>query len=79
MGIFFENVIARQSFPFNNHPLKATLLHYKHFRKAVALICFSEVRALSTLPFQGGVILRTFVPDLGNGTYAMLTAMVNLP
>ena len=36
MGIFFENVIARQSFPFNNHPLKATLLHYKHFRKAVA-------------------------------------------
>ena len=36
MGIFFENVIARQSFPFNNHPLKATLLYYKHFRKAVA-------------------------------------------
>jgi hypothetical protein len=40
---------------------------------------FSEVRAMSTLPFQGGVIFRTFVPDSGFGTYAMLTAMVILP
>jgi hypothetical protein len=41
--------------------------------------CFSEVRAMSALPFQGGVIFRTFVPDSGFGTYAMLTAMVILP
>ena len=40
---------------------------------------WSEVRAISTLPFQGGVILRTFVPDSGFGTYAMLTTMVILP
>ena len=33
----------------------------------------------STLPFQGGVILSTFVLDLGFGTYAMLTAMVIYP
>ena len=33
----------------------------------------SEVRAMLTLPFQGGAILRTF------GTYAVLTAMVFLP
>jgi hypothetical protein len=32
----------------------------------------------ATLPFQGGVIFRTFVPDTGFGTYAMLTAMVIL-
>jgi hypothetical protein len=25
---------------------------------------------MSTLPFQGGVIFRTFVPDSGFGTYA---------
>jgi hypothetical protein len=31
---------------------------------------------MSALPFQGGVIFRTFVPDSGFGTYAMLTAMV---
>jgi hypothetical protein len=31
------------------------------------------------LPFQGVVIFRTLVPDLGFGTYAMLTAMVILP
>jgi hypothetical protein len=34
---------------------------------------------MSTLPFQGGVIFSTFVPDSGFGTYAMLTAMVILP
>jgi hypothetical protein len=37
---------------------------------------------MSALPFQGGVIFRTFVPDSGfgtDGTYAMLTAMVILP
>ena len=34
---------------------------------------------MSALPFQGGVIFRTFVPDSGFGTYAMLTAMVILP
>ena len=37
------------------------------------------VRALSTLPFQGGVILRIFVPDSAFGTYAMLTTIVSLP
>ena len=37
------------------------------------------IRAMSTLPFQGGVIFRTFVPDSGFRTYAMLTAMVILP
>jgi hypothetical protein len=52
--------------------------HYKHFRKTIAF-CFREVIAMSTLPFQGGVIFRTFVPDSGFGTYAMLTAMVILP
>jgi hypothetical protein len=46
----------------------------KHYR-----FLFSEVRAMSTLPFQGGVIFRIFVPDSGFGTYAMLTAMVILP
>ena len=35
---------------------------------------FSEVTIMSTLPFQGRVIFRTFVPDSGFGTYAMLTA-----
>jgi hypothetical protein len=34
---------------------------------------------MSALPFQGGVIFRTFVPDSGFGTDAMLTAMVILP
>ena len=34
---------------------------------------------MSALPFQGGVILKSFVPDSGFGTYAMLTAMVILP
>jgi hypothetical protein len=29
---------------------------------------------MSALPFQGGVIFRTFAPDSGFGTYAMLTA-----
>jgi hypothetical protein len=53
--------------------------HYKHFRKAVALVLFSEVGAMSALPFQGGVIFRTFAPDSGFGRYAMLTAMVILP
>jgi hypothetical protein len=52
--------------------------HYKHFRNAVAF-AFHEVRAMSALPFQGGVIFRTFAPDSGFGTYAMLTAMVILP
>jgi hypothetical protein len=33
---------------------------------------------MSALPFQGVVIFRTFAPDSGFGTYAMLTAMVNL-
>ena len=33
-------------------------------------------RAISTLPYPGGVILKTFVLDSGFGTYAMLTAMV---
>ena len=37
--------------------------------------CFSEVKALSALPFQGGVVLRTFDPDSAFGTYAMLTAI----
>jgi hypothetical protein len=45
--------------------------HYKHFRKAIAFP-FHEVGAMSTLPFQGVVIFRTFVPDSGFGTYAML-------
>jgi hypothetical protein len=36
-------------------------------------------RLMSTLPFQGGVIFRTFVPDSGFRTYAMMTAMVILP
>jgi hypothetical protein len=31
---------------------------------------------MSTLSFQGGVIFRTFAPDSGFRTYAMLTAMV---
>jgi hypothetical protein len=34
------------------------------------------------LPFQDGVIFRTFAPDSGFGTYAMspkMTAMVILP
>jgi hypothetical protein len=34
---------------------------------------------MSTLPFQGGVIFKTFVPDSGFGAYAMFTAMVILP
>ena len=34
---------------------------------------------MSALPFQGRVILRTFVPDSGFGSYAMLTTMVILP
>jgi hypothetical protein len=34
---------------------------------------------MSALPFQGGVIFRTFAPDSGFGTYAMLIAMVILP
>jgi hypothetical protein len=34
---------------------------------------------MSALPFQGGVIFKTFAPDSGFGTYAMLTAMVILP
>jgi hypothetical protein len=34
---------------------------------------------MSALPFQGGVIFRTFAPDSGFGKYAMLTAMVILP
>ena len=46
--------------------------HYRHFRKGIAFpFPFSEVRAMSTLPFQGGVIFRTFVPDSGFGTYSM--------
>jgi hypothetical protein len=34
---------------------------------------------MSALPFLGGVIFRTFVPDSGFGTNAMFTAMVILP
>jgi hypothetical protein len=34
---------------------------------------------MSALPFQGGVIFWTFVPDSGFRAYAMLTAMVILP
>jgi hypothetical protein len=34
---------------------------------------------MSALAFKGGVIFRTFVPNSGFGTYAMLTAMVILP
>jgi hypothetical protein len=34
---------------------------------------------MSALPFQGGVIFRTFVPDSGFGAYAMLIAMGILP
>jgi hypothetical protein len=46
--------------------------HYRHFRKGIAFpFPFSGVRAMSTLPFQGGVIFRTFVLDSGFGTYAM--------
>jgi hypothetical protein len=52
--------------------------HHKHFRKAVAF-CFRKLGNMSALPFQGGVIFRTFAPDSGFGTYAMLTAMVILP
>jgi hypothetical protein len=52
--------------------------HYLALQKDYRFL-FSEVRAMSTLPFQGGVIFRTFVPDSGFGTYAMLTAMVILP
>jgi hypothetical protein len=33
---------------------------------------------MSTLPFQGGVIFRTFASDSGFRTSAMLTAMVIL-
>ena len=29
---------------------------------------------MSALPFQGGIIFRTFVPDSGFGTYAVLNA-----
>jgi hypothetical protein len=53
--------------------------HYKHALQKGCRFAFSEVRAMSTLPFQGGVIFRTFAPDSGFGTYAMLTAMVILP
>jgi hypothetical protein len=31
---------------------------------------------MTTLAFQGGVIFKTFPPDSGFGTYALLTAMV---
>ena len=47
-------------------------------QKDCCLHC-SEVIGMSTLAFQGGVILRTFVADSGFGTYAMLTIMVILP
>jgi hypothetical protein len=53
--------------------------HYKHFRKAVAFPFRKLELAMSTLPFQGGVIFRTFVPDSGFDTYAMFTAMVIYP
>jgi hypothetical protein len=53
--------------------------HYKPALQKGYRFSFSEVRAMSTLPFQGGVIFRTFVPDLGFRTYAILTAMVILP
>jgi hypothetical protein len=33
---------------------------------------------MSALPFQDGVIFKTFVLDSGFGTYAMLIAMVIL-
>jgi hypothetical protein len=53
--------------------------HYKHFRKAVAF----RFRKLELLyvdtAVSGRVIFRTFAPDSGFGTYAMLTAMVILP
>jgi hypothetical protein len=53
--------------------------HYKHFRKAIAFPFRKLELSMSTLPLQGGVIFRTFVPDSGFGTYAILTAMVILP
>jgi hypothetical protein len=34
---------------------------------------------MSTLPFQGGVIFRTFDPDSGFHTYVMFTAVVFYP
>jgi hypothetical protein len=52
--------------------------HYKALQKGCRF-SFSEVRAISALPFQGGVIFRTFVQDSRFGTHAMLTAMVILP
>ena len=36
---------------------------------------FLEVIAMSALPFQGWVIFRTFVPEQGFGTHAMLIAI----
>jgi hypothetical protein len=36
-------------------------------------------RAMSQAQFLGVVILGRFVPDSGFGTYAMLSAMVNIP
>jgi hypothetical protein len=51
-------------------------LKWRHIRR---IVFFLDVKAMSALPFQGVVIFRTFVPDSGFGTYAMLTAMVILP
>ena len=42
--------------------------YYKHIRKAVAFAFAFWELAMSTLLFQGGVILRIFVPDSGFGT-----------
>ena len=67
MVIFFENIniiAIDKVFLLITTPKSNPSKHYKHFRKAV------------TFAFR--IILRTFVPDSGFGTYVMLTAMVIL-
>ena len=38
--------------------------------------CFLEVIAMPTRLLKGGFILRTFVPESGFGTYAMMAAIL---
>jgi hypothetical protein len=53
--------------------------HYKHFRKTIAF-CLDDTAVSGRGHFVSGSFrARTFVPDSGFGTYAMLTAMVILP
>jgi hypothetical protein len=68
MHVFSSRILHLDKFflPVTTPKSNVTLLHTISTSEREV-----EVRAMSTLPFQGGFIFRTFAQDSGFGTYCM--------